>query len=65
MALLGVVAPDALEDGGAVTDDVGKNMQRSVFPVDPFSVVPNFLGLLNGHGRFLSRRARGGAMLEI
>ena len=48
-ALLGFVAANALENGGAVADDVRKNVQRGVVPVDPFSVVPDFLRRLNGH----------------
>jgi hypothetical protein len=28
---------------------VGKDVQCGVVPVDPFSVVPDFLGLVDGH----------------
>ena len=48
-ALLGFVAADAFEDGGAVADDVGKDVEGGVVPVDPLSVVPDFFGLLDGH----------------
>ena len=40
---------DALEYGGAVTDDVGEDVKLGVVPVDEFSVVPDFLCLLNRH----------------
>ena len=50
-ALLGFVAADAFEDGGAVADHVGEDVQFRVVPVDPFSVVPNFFRLLNRHDR--------------
>src|SRR5205807_2193482 len=48
-ALFRVVATDALEYGGAVTHDVRKDMKLGVVPVDEFSVVPDFLCLLNRH----------------
>ena len=48
-ALLGFVAADAFEDGGAVAHDVRENVQGGVVPVDPLSVVPDFIGLLDGH----------------
>src|SRR5207249_4750540 len=48
-ALLGFVAADAFEDRGAVAYDVRKDVQFSVVPVDPLSVVPDFLGGLNRH----------------
>src|SRR5262249_37347279 len=48
-ALLGFVAADALENSRAVTYDVGKDVNPRVIPVDEFSVVPDFLSLLNRH----------------
>jgi hypothetical protein len=48
-ALFGVIAANAFEDRRAVTYDVGQDVKVRVVPVDPFSVVPNFLGLLNRH----------------
>src|SRR5437773_1457673 len=55
------VATDALEDRGAVTHDVRKDVQLSVVPVDPFSVVPDFLRGLNRHkcSLFVSATRRG------
>ena len=52
-ALLGVVATDALEDGGAVAHDVRKNVEGGVVPIDPLSVVPDFFGFLDGHDEVL------------
>ena len=34
-ALLGVVAANAFENGGAVADDVGKDVKGGVVPLDP------------------------------
>jgi hypothetical protein len=38
--LLGFVAADAFEDGGAVADDVGEDVNLGVVPVDEFAVAP-------------------------
>ena len=48
-ALLGFVAADALKDRGAVADDVREDVEGGVVPIDPLSVVPDFLGLWDGH----------------
>src|SRR5260370_31833710 len=48
-ALLRFIAANALEDRGAVTHDVRKHVKFGVVPIDPFTVVPDFLGRLNGH----------------
>ncbi len=48
-ALLGFVAADAFEDRGAITHHVREDVQLGVVPVDPLSVVPDFLGRLNRH----------------
>src|SRR5216684_4013864 len=48
-ALLRFVAANAFEDRGGVADDVGKDVECGVVPVDPFSVVPDFFGLGDGH----------------
>jgi len=48
-ALLRFVAADALEDRRAIAHDVGEDMKGGVVPVDPLSVVPDFVGLLDGH----------------
>jgi len=50
-SLLGVLAADAFEDRGAVAAYVGEDVERGVVPIDPFSVVPDFLGLVDGHLR--------------
>ena len=47
--LLGFVAANAFENRGAVADDVRKDVQRGVVPVDPLSVVPDFFGLGEWH----------------
>src|SRR5438477_3980945 len=47
--LFGFIAADAFEDRGAVAYDVRKDVQFGVVPVDPLSVVPDFLGGLNRH----------------
>src|SRR5580704_11037797 len=47
--LRGAVAADAFEDGGAVTDDVGENVDSRVFPLDKFAVVPDFFRLGETH----------------
>ena len=47
--LFGLVAPDAFEDCGAIAYDVRKDVKFGVVPVDPLSVVPDFLGGLNRH----------------
>src|SRR6266404_4788781 len=48
-ALLGFVAANAFKDRGGVADDMGEDVECGVIPVDPFSVVPDFLGLVDGH----------------
>ena len=59
-ALLGFVAANAFEDGGAVAHDVGEDVEGGVVPVDPLSVVPDFVGLLDGHdGVLLGGATRG------
>jgi len=41
------IAADAFENRGAVTHHVRKDVQLGVVPIDPLSVVPDFLGRLN------------------
>src|SRR5262249_39304344 len=43
------VAADAFENGGTVADDVRKDVELGVVPVDPFAVVPDFLRRSNRH----------------
>src|SRR5882762_9103131 len=50
-ALLGFVAANAFKDRGAVADDMGEYVECGVIPVDEFSVVPDFIGLGDGHLR--------------
>ncbi len=50
------VAADALEDGGAVVDDVGHDVDVGVVPGDEFPVVPDVFGGLQRH--------RKGSLLE-
>jgi len=50
-ALLGFVAADAFENRGAIADDVRENVEGGVVPVDVLAVVPDFLGLGDGHIR--------------
>jgi hypothetical protein len=52
-ALLGVVAADALKDGGAVAHHVRKDVEGCVIPIDPLSVPPDFFGFLDGHDEVL------------
>src|SRR5712664_3095005 len=52
-ALLGFIAADAFKDRGAVTHDVRQDVKFGVVPVDPLTVVPDFLGRLNRHRRSL------------
>jgi hypothetical protein len=47
--LLGFVAANAFEDRGTIAHDVRENVERGVVPIDPFSVVPDFFGLLDFH----------------
>ena len=47
-ARLGVAA-DALEDRGAVVDDVGHDVDLGFIPWDEISVVPDIFGCLYGH----------------
>src|SRR5262249_30371829 len=54
-ALRSLVAADAFEDGGAVADDVRKDVELGIVPVDPFPVVPDLLGGLNRHSRSLGK----------
>jgi len=49
-ALFRAVATQAIKDGGALADNVGKDVDFGVVPVDPFSVMPNLVGLLYRHG---------------
>ncbi len=48
-ALLGLVAADALEDGGAVAHDVREDVDLRVVPANEFAVVPDFFGLRDSH----------------
>ena len=48
-ALRRVVGANAFEDGGAVTDDVGKDVDLGVVPGDKFSVVPDLFGCGKRH----------------
>ena len=50
---LGFVAANAFKDGGAVAHDVGEDVEGGVVPIDPLSVVPDFIGLLDGHDGLL------------
>src|SRR6266404_4005209 len=60
--LLGFVAANAFEHGRAVAHDVREDVQLGIVPLDPFSVVPDFLGRLNRHRCSLFDSAtRGGA----
>jgi hypothetical protein len=47
--LPGFIAADAFEYGGAVAHDVGEHVKGGVVPIDPLSVVPDLIGLLDWH----------------
>jgi hypothetical protein len=48
-ALLSVVAANTFENRGAVADDVRKDMNIRVVPLDKLSVMPNLFGFRDGH----------------
>src|SRR5262249_15843125 len=48
-SLLGFIAADTFENSRAVADNGGKDGNLGIVPVDEFSVVPDFLCLLNRH----------------
>ena len=43
------VAANAFKDRRAVVDDVRHHVNGRVVPVDEFTVVPDLVGLLDGH----------------
>ena len=43
------VAADAFEDGGAVADHVGEDVNSSVVPIDELPVVPDLFCFGDGH----------------
>jgi hypothetical protein len=45
-----LIAANALKDGGAIADNVGKDVNLRVIPKYPLSVVPKLIGLLYRHG---------------
>src|SRR5207249_7864075 len=47
------VATDSLKNRGAIVHHVRHDVDVGVVPRDQFSVVPDFLGLLDGHRRSL------------
>ncbi len=49
----GHITADALEDGGAVMDDVGHDVDVGLVPGDELSVVPDVLGGCDWHVRSL------------
>src|SRR5258708_26399305 len=50
-AILGLVAADAFEYGGGIADDVGKHVNRGVFPSNQLAVMPYFFSRLHAHRR--------------
>src|SRR5262249_43376808 len=54
--LLGFVAADALEHGRTIADHMGQYVEGCLVPLDPISVMPDGLGLGDGHDRLPMRR---------
>ena len=48
-ALLSVVAANAFENRGTVADDVRKDVNVRLVPLDKLSVMPNLFGFRDGH----------------
>ena len=48
--VLGFVAAETFEDGRAVADHVGKDVNLRVFPADQFPVMPYFFSRLHAIG---------------
>jgi hypothetical protein len=52
-----VVAADAFEKAGTIADDMRRDVNGGIVPMDKFPVVPHFLKIVNRHSFLPGRHA--------